>query len=222
MSCEPCLPDDFTGVVRLFPLPNVVLFPQVIQPLHIFEPRYRQMTQDALAGDRLLTLALLEPGWEAEYEGRPTLHPVVCVGKIIADQHLADGRYNLLVRGLSRARIAEELTSAKAYRCARVDLLPDILLENTRRERSLRRQLVKRAPTQFPTQQPLVEQLHKLFKSDLPLGTLCDIIAFALPLAVEVKQELLEEVDVEARARRLMRLLRPARQQAFPPEFSLN
>src|SRR5437870_4822620 len=99
----------FAGAARLFPLPNLVFFPHVMQPLHIFEPRYRQMTRDALAGDRLLTLALLQPGWEGDYEGRPALYPVVCVGKIIAHQGLEGGRYNLLVRGLSRARVAREL-----------------------------------------------------------------------------------------------------------------
>src|SRR5437763_12628020 len=91
---------DFDGTARLFPLPNLVLFPYVIQPLHIFEPRYRQMTADSLAGDRLLTMALLRPGWEESYEGRPAVHPVGCLGKIVADQHLENGRYNLLLRGL--------------------------------------------------------------------------------------------------------------------------
>jgi Lon protease-like protein len=222
MSQEPLLPSDFEGVVRLFPLPNLVLFPSVMQPLHIFEPRYRRLTADALAGDRLLSLVLLRPGWEGDYEGRPALYEVCCVGKIIADQRLPDGRYNLLVRGLSRARIVEELPAALPYRSARVDLLPDVSVARPGRERALRRQLVGRAPSWFPAEGAIREQLVKLLDSDLPLGALCDIVAFALPLAVEAKQELLGEPDVGRRARRLLRHLGPAKERKFPPEFSTN
>src|SRR5947209_17017865 len=89
----------FDGTARLFPLPNLVLFPQVIQPLHIFEPRYRQMTADALDDDRLIALALLQPGWEPDYGGTPPLFASACLGKIVADQCLPDGRFNLLLRG---------------------------------------------------------------------------------------------------------------------------
>ena len=63
--------DSFDGVARLFPLPNLVLFPQVVQGLHVFEPRYRQLMADALAGDGLVTLVLLKPGWEEEYDETP-------------------------------------------------------------------------------------------------------------------------------------------------------
>src|SRR6188508_1840905 len=94
--------ENFSGVARLFPLPNLVFFPQVMQPLHIFEPRYRQMTTDALAGDRLIALVLPKPGWEPDYAGAPDVHPVACLGKIVADQKMDDGRFNILLRGLSR------------------------------------------------------------------------------------------------------------------------
>ena len=98
---------EFNGVARLFPLPNLVLFPQALQPLHIFEPRYRQLTADALIDDRLLALVLLKPGWEQNYEQTPAIFPVACLGRIVADQLMPDGRSNLLVRGLSRVRIVE-------------------------------------------------------------------------------------------------------------------
>ena len=74
MSSEQDLPDDFDGTARLFPLPNLVLFPFVGQPLHIFEPRYRQLMQDALDTDRLIALALYRPGWEEDDSPRPALH----------------------------------------------------------------------------------------------------------------------------------------------------
>src|SRR5438874_11474896 len=95
-------PAEFSGKVRLFPLPNLVLFPHVMQPLHIFEPRYRQLTEDALDGDRLITLVLPLPGWEKDYADKPALHSIGCVGKIMAEQRLEDGRFNILLRGLAR------------------------------------------------------------------------------------------------------------------------
>src|SRR3954470_3741977 len=91
--------DDFKGTARLFPLPNLVLFPGMMQGLHIFEPRYRQMTADALADNRLLAPVLLQPGWEPHYEGHPAIHRIACLAKITAEQLLKDGRYNLHVRG---------------------------------------------------------------------------------------------------------------------------
>src|SRR5262245_1553397 len=96
---------NFCGTARLFPLPNLVLFPSVIQPLHIFEPRYRELLVDALADDRLMALALLKPGWEEEYDQRPSIFSVVCLGRIFKEERLTDGRFNLLLHGLSRARI---------------------------------------------------------------------------------------------------------------------
>src|ERR1700692_4837672 len=98
----------FAGTVRLFPLPNLVLFPHVMQPLHIFEPRYRQMAADALAGDRLIAPVLLQTGWEADYEGRPAIYSMACLGRIVAEQRLDDGRFNLLLRGICRARLSKE------------------------------------------------------------------------------------------------------------------
>ncbi|HZZ81753.1 MAG TPA: LON peptidase substrate-binding domain-containing protein, partial [Gemmataceae bacterium] len=108
----------FDGKVRLFPLPNLVFFPQVMQPLHIFEPRYRQMTADALEGDRFIALVLPRPGWEKEYAGKPEIHSVACLGRILAEHKLDDGRFNILLRGIARIRILEEATTDKLYRVA--------------------------------------------------------------------------------------------------------
>ena len=109
MSEHPSPLAGFNGTARLFPLTNLVLFPHVVQPLHIFEPRYRQMIRDALAADRLIAMVLLRPGWEEQYEGRPAVHAVACLGRILAEQPLDDGRYNLLLRGLSRVRLRESV-----------------------------------------------------------------------------------------------------------------
>src|SRR5947208_1782437 len=112
---EPSPLSEFSGKARLFPLPNLVFFPHVMQPLHIFEPRYRQMTADALAGDRFIALVLPTPGWEKDYAHAPALHPVACLGRIIAEQRLDDGRFNILLRGFARIRIEKELGSKKLY-----------------------------------------------------------------------------------------------------------
>ena len=93
--------------IAIFPLATV-LFPGSVLPLHIFEDRYRAMMADALEGDRLIAMALLKPGWEKSYYGRPEIEPVVCVGQILSQEKLADGKYNLLLQGVVRARVVEE------------------------------------------------------------------------------------------------------------------
>jgi Lon protease-like protein len=229
MSDEVSSLGDFRGTVRLFPLPNLVLFPYVIQPLHVFEPRYRQLMKDALEDDRLMALALLKPGWEEDYHKRPPLCPGVCIGKIFKEERLPDGRYNLLLHGLKRARIVAELPPDKAYRMARVEVLEDVLIGSEEKEQTLRKQLARQMTAWFAAQSPALEQLRKLLQSSLPLGTLGDVFAFALPVAVELKQELLEEANVERRIQRLLAHLEnhdpPAVQSSsrrFPPDFSTN
>src|SRR5690242_3990511 len=94
------------SAVPLFPLPNVVLFPRAILPLHVFEERYKVMTADAIDGDRQVAMALLRPGWEKNYYGRAAIEPVVCVGTILSHEKLPDGKYNFLLQGQRRARIS--------------------------------------------------------------------------------------------------------------------
>jgi Lon protease-like protein len=110
------------STLPLFPLPNVVLFPGVFLPLHIFESRYRAMTEDALSGDRMIGMALLKPGFEAEYEGRPPIYPVGCVGLVTHAERLADGRFNLMLQGVERFRVREE-DDSRVYRMGLIDRL---------------------------------------------------------------------------------------------------
>ncbi len=113
-----------SDLLPIFPLPNVVLFPNVFLPLHIFEPRYRDMTADALATDRLIGMVLLRPGWEADYEGRPSVYPVGCSGLITHADRLPDGRYNIVLRGVERFRILDE-DDGRTYRRAIVEPLAE-------------------------------------------------------------------------------------------------
>jgi Lon protease-like protein len=223
--------EGFKGKARLFPLPNLVLFPHAIQPLHIFEPRYRQMTMDALDSDRLIALVLLRPGWESDYEGRPPIHAVACLGRIVTEQRLAGDKYNILLRGVSRLHILGETKDDRLYRSAKVELLTDQSLPEPQLAVHFRRQLAELAQGWLPAQEPVREQFQQLIDSELPIGTLTDITAFALPLDVDVKQQVLEQLHVEARVRFLLAYLekhRPKTPHAspllhkFPPDFSDN
>src|SRR3979411_585537 len=113
-----------SDLLPLFPLPNVVLFPNVFLPLHIFEPRYREMVADAVASDRMIGMVLLRPGWERDYEGRPPAYPGGCSGVRPPGQRLFGGRYNLVLRGLERFRIVDE-DNDRSYRRATIEPLPE-------------------------------------------------------------------------------------------------
>jgi Lon protease-like protein len=108
----------------VFPLPPVVLLPGSAVALHIFEERYRAMLADALEGDRLFALAQLIPGQE-QVSGSPQLEPVLCVGTVTAHAQLEDGRSNLVLVGVARARMVRELPREHAYREVEAELLLD-------------------------------------------------------------------------------------------------
>jgi len=115
---------DFMDLLPIFPLPSVVLFPNVFLPLHIFEPRYRDMVSEAIAGDRVIGMALLKPKWEQDYEGRPPVYQVGCSGLITHVERLSDGRFNIVLRGLERFRIRSE-DHTRSYRRAVVEAWPE-------------------------------------------------------------------------------------------------
>jgi uncharacterized protein len=219
MSADNLTPDG--GLIRLFPLPNVVLFPGAMQPLHIFEPRYRQMTADALAGDRLIAMVLPRPGWEQDYAAKPVIHPVACVGRILTEQALADGRYNILLRGLLRVRLTEDVTQPKLYRLAHAQPLTDVPCSSAAEEAAGRSRLREQAPQWFESQSEVRDTFLELIASDLGLGALLDLVAFTLPLDAEFKQTLLEELHVARRLDRLLQQLGIPR-RPFPPDFSAN
>jgi Lon protease-like protein len=105
----------------------VTLFPGGGLPLHVFEPRYRNLVADALAGDRVVALPRLEPGYtQAEYQGRPPVAPFLGVGVIVESERFVDGRYQLVVRGVARARIAREHAPERTYREAELLILEDL------------------------------------------------------------------------------------------------
>jgi ATP-dependent Lon protease len=209
------------------------MFPHVVQPLHIFEPRYCDLLEDALAGDRLLAIVLLEPGWERDYDGRPAIAPVACLGKIVAHERLPTGRHNILLRGLWRVAIRHELPAHQAFRRAEVEVLDDFYPPGSATERpKLRRRLVELARKLLPDSEPLEEQLDDLLASQASLGMLTDVFAFTLGFAPALKQRLLAQWNVDQRAALLTQRLAALERQLdgapadvatdFPPRFSLN
>jgi Lon protease-like protein len=215
----------FPGEVRLFPLPNLVLFPHVVQGLHIFEPRYRQLITDALAGDRLIGLVLLQSGWEEEYDETPPIEEVACLGRIGQYEKMPDGRFNLRLRGLARVGLTEELPTDRLYRMARAELIPDVCPADMHRLKVLRKALAEAVLPRFAGDGAALQQLQDLFTGDESLGHLCDVLSYALPLPLELKQSLLGEPHVELRADILIQALRLSAARAervFPPAFSNN
>ena len=219
--------ERFSGRARLFPLPGTVLFPHVMQPLHIFEPRYCDLLRDALDTDRLIAMAVLQPGWERDYEARPPIYPVVCLAKITSHQSQPDGRHNVLLLGVRRARVLREAPAERSFRVADVELLEDVYPAAGAATRAARQQwLVGQFQRLMPKEMP--DPLEKLLTSDLPLGALTDVIGYAAELGFPLKQRLLAEPDVDARAALLTQHFSsqptPAvdAEQVFPPQFSPN
>jgi uncharacterized protein len=188
--------------IPLFPLPNVVLFPNVFLPLHIFEPRYRQMVADALHGDRIIGMVLLRPGFEADYQGRPPIYAVGCAGVITHSQTLADGCYDIVLRGMEKFRIASEDTS-RPYRIGQVEPLAEpIPAQETQPLRHQRQRLeaVLAAAIERVRAEPK-------FPPSVPDEDLVNALAQYLELDIVERQALLECNGVLARCRALIDLL---------------
>jgi Lon protease-like protein len=216
---------NFSGVARLFPLPNVVFFPHVVQGLHIFETRYRQLMTDALADDRLIALVLPKSGGEEADATLPPIESVACLGRVSWYDQLPDGRFNLRLRGVSRVRILEEIPTDRLYRSARVKLMADRTNASPKEVKALRRELSQEVIPRFAEDGEAREQLKDLFSGEMPLGQVCDVLAYALPLPQEIKQTLLGEPRADRRAVAMIDALRTSAARAkrkFPPEFSIN
>lgn len=231
------LPEAFDGIVRLFPLPNLVLFPHVIQALHIFEPRYCEMLSEALESDHLIAMALLDTGWEHTYQGQPRIANVVCIGRIISHTPTGDGRHNIFLAGIQRAKIVEELVVNTGFRQAKVEILEDVPIEDDAKSEACRDELLAVFRAMIPMEVANSKTFAELLTKQLPLGVLTDVIAYAVNLPIATKQYLLGEPNVEARYRVLMDNLTTlvdsqdspeidslpkGLRRGFPPPFSNN
>jgi Lon protease-like protein len=188
--------------IPIFPLPNAVLFPNVFLPLHIFEPRYRTMVADALQGDRIIGMVLLQPGYEPHYEGRPAVYPVGCAGVITHAERLADGRYNIVLRGIVKFRITGEDRS-REYRLAHVEPMPELPSEEERvaiRKQRQRLEALLAAAVERSGADPK-------FPPAVPDDDLVNALAQYLKLDPIERQALLEKDGVLSRCRALIDLL---------------
>ena len=221
-------PGSIPSIVPMFPLPNVVLFPRMFLPLHIFEPRYRAMTRTALEGDRFIAMALFKPDWKKEYGGCPAVHPILGLGRIIEDSRLEDGRYNLVLHGIARLRLLKEV-SQDPFRSVQVELLQEKPAVGPGYDRK------RRLLLSFYVQ--VLKQISQggvaAPPEDVPLGLLCDLLASLIAFDPAVKQSMLQELDVATRCDLLLELLQrmnapglggpdDGRKRPWPPGPSLN
>jgi Lon protease-like protein len=207
-------------LLPIFPLPNVVLFPSVFLPLHIFEPRYREMVADALKSDRLIGMVLLRPGWQGDYEGRPAVYPIGCSGVITHVEGLADGRYNIVLRGVERFRIVDE-DDRLSYRRAHIEPLPDskCLGEDAA---AIRTQRAKLDALLAPT----IDRSFAEFGGEarIPAAMADEDLVHALAQYLDLepleKQALLEQQSLRSRAESLVELLEMKIMMAKTPGVS--
>lgn len=189
-------------VIPLFPLPSSVFYPGTPLPLHIFEPRYRQMTTDALEGERKIGMVLLKPDWEATYFDRPELYTIGCVGSIEKEIRHPNGKFNFTLVGLRRFRILKEL-DGKPYRRAEIKLLEELNEQEIGEEPNVTRDGLIGLYREFISLIPQGNSLKE--EPDWNLGDklsqFIDRFAYRMDLNLEQKQTFLEEQDVFRRAK---------------------
>lgn len=193
--------DPALGALPLFPLPTVLL-PGALMPLHVFEPRYRAMIRDVLDGPRVLSVVYVDDPRAVDEHGHPRLAAIAGVGDVVDYAELAGGRYDILVRGRARVRLAE-LPFVPPYRRARAEVIPSRGEASPGDAASL-----AAAATAFAS---IVRQREPGFELGLPKdvrpGELADLCASRLVIDVRDRQELLETIDVGARVRRAAEIL---------------
>ena len=190
--------------IPIFPLPTVVLFPNVFLPLHIFEPRYRQMFSEALSGDRMIGMVLLRPGYEADYDGQPPVYATGCSGLITHAERLDDGRYNVVLRGIEKFTInaEEEPAAGRLYRSAVITPV-DETVRDTDRDR-LRRERKRLEALLAPL---LAGSLERHLPANMPDEDLINALAQYLEFDPIEKLALLERHGAIARCQSMVELL---------------
>lgn len=190
-----------SDVIPIFPLESATLFPNGSYQLHIFEPRYRAMVADALKGDRIIGMVMLQPGYEADYEGRPPIFPVGCAGLITEYEELPDGRYNIVLGGLVKFRVTSE-DNSRPYRLARIVRIAEPLDDRKTAALAAGRKrleaLLDALSDRLAVGQP---------PAGMPDETLVDLLSQYLPMERLARQRLLELEDPLARAAALVELL---------------
>ena len=197
---------QLTMIVPVFPLPNVVLFPKTLLPLHIFEDRYRTMTREALAGDGRIAIALLREGWEKDYRDNPAIHKVACLGKIETYEELEGGRYNIVLVGIRRVRLIREIQQAP-YRRAEVEPMLERCGDESAVAVAGRRNHLGGLFTRFTELMTEGQYRAGDLVPQLDFEGLVNVVASTLNLPADDKQALLEIDDIVKRCDSLIPLL---------------
>lgn len=191
--------------IPVFPLPDFVVFPGAEVPLHFFEPRYRALAEDAIAGNGLVATVQLEPGWQKDYYGRPAFHEIGTLGRIVAHRARPDGTLDVVFRGLARGRLTEREPNERGYRCAKVEPLADVGIDRI-------------SASSLATLRAVAQSLAAIVRKrhpDFSLGVehlrspadLVDALAHRVVTVPEERQRLLETLDVRVRVARLVELV---------------
>ncbi|MDT9599580.1 LON peptidase substrate-binding domain-containing protein [Sphingosinicella rhizophila] len=186
--------------IPVFPLAGALLFPRAQLPLHIFEPRYRAMVQDALAKDQLI--GMVQPRDQAE---PPALFDIGCLGRIVGSEELEDGRFNIVLEGLRRFRIAGEAAVATLYR--QVDADCDGFEDEGEPEAlaSVQRAELEREARSYADALGYSVDWQAVTRLDDEM--LVNGIAQIAPIDIGSKQALLEAADIPARADLLVQFM---------------
>jgi Lon protease-like protein len=187
----------------IFPLPNCVLLPGGMLPLHVFEPRYRELTRHCLATHQIMGIARLRPGFESAYYGRPPVFERCGIGKIICSEELPDGRFALVLRGVARVEIARELPAEHSYRCVEARVLADEAA-NPSDVRDHHKKLIMLCDRLAEVIDEGGPQLRDLVRSFEAPGECADAVAAALIMDADTRQELLEACDPMVRLQRTL------------------
>ncbi len=198
---------EFSGEVPVFPLPSLVLLPDTIAPLLIFEDRYRHMVADALEGEKLIAMAWLKPGWETQYNESPAFHETVCVGSIVSHEKLNDGRYKLLLYGLFRAVVLSETQSAPYRKVRAAPALDTVAGAEPRAVAERVRETLDRLPGRRGRVGRIRQLALQVRGPDSGPGSIADAAAEAAELEADERYRILSEPDVMRRLDVLIEIL---------------
>jgi Lon protease-like protein len=192
--------------LKVFPLHGVAVLPGTPTPLHVFEPRYRALVRDALAGDRIVAVPNVRSP-EGLRELHPPLRPIAGAGYIEHHVEHEDGRYDIVLRGIGRVRLGEELRTEDAYRTFRAEVAPDVLPAGGARQlqhgiESLR-QLVLELSARLPPESGAPALAEAVAQIEDP-STAVDLVAAAAISEPDARQGVLEELDVAKRLERVV------------------
>lgn len=237
MSERETISVNFGRPVPLFPLDGVVMLPQQILPLHIFEPRYTQMVGRALDSSGQIAMALFDgDGWKDDYEGAPPVRPYVCLGQIVQHEPLPMGRYNILLQGVCRARIVQEVAPVddREYRCAVLEPV-GVDPEHANSEDLVPlRSWIEDELSEGPLKELTVAEhvLEFVRNPEIPMSALLELVGFTVVTDLDQRYRLLAEGDPGRRARilresmtdldRLVRRARGQRPDEWPKGMSWN